>query len=146
MSADNEVGYMKPPKNHQFKKGQSGNHRGRPRRSISARSAFEKAMKRLVTLRIDDRLQRATALDAIFATLAALALKGNLKAIQDVVKLANEPRLLPSNPATLEADNGILSPITWTAEHESLRPFIEHLINDDKPMADEDARADRRDP
>ncbi len=33
--ADNDAGYRKPPKHTQFKKGQSGNPKGRPRKGKS---------------------------------------------------------------------------------------------------------------
>lgn len=36
-SSDNDVGYCKPPKSGQFKKGTSGNPKGRPKRSISSK-------------------------------------------------------------------------------------------------------------
>jgi hypothetical protein len=36
MSGDYEVGYGKPPKSHQFRKGKSGNLKGRPKKQLDA--------------------------------------------------------------------------------------------------------------
>jgi len=49
---DDEVGYKKPPKNSQFKKGQSGNPGGRPRRekNNSARILFNDALDEKVPI------------------------------------------------------------------------------------------------
>ena len=44
MSSDYEVGYGKPPPETQFKKGQSGNLRGRPRKDVSQRGIVEKVL------------------------------------------------------------------------------------------------------
>lgn len=51
-SGDYEIGYGKPPKQHQFKKGQSGNPRGRPKKNES--------LAGLVVELLDDRVQVQT--------------------------------------------------------------------------------------
>ena len=43
-NADYEVGFGKPPKATQFKGGQSGNPKGRPKESVSFALKLEKAM------------------------------------------------------------------------------------------------------
>jgi hypothetical protein len=43
-SADYEVGYGRPPKEHQFKKGESGNRRGRPKGQTSFPALVAKAL------------------------------------------------------------------------------------------------------
>ncbi len=49
MSKDYEVGYGKPPKIHQFKKGQSGNPKGR---SKSKQSTFESEIKEVLNTKV----------------------------------------------------------------------------------------------
>jgi len=44
MSKNSDVGYGKPPTETQFKKGQSGNPKGRPRKAVSQRRIVEKVL------------------------------------------------------------------------------------------------------
>jgi hypothetical protein len=47
---DYKVGYCRPPKQHQFQRGQSGNPRGRRRQPVSKKATWEKLMNELVSL------------------------------------------------------------------------------------------------
>ena len=47
---DYEVGYKKPPKHSRFRRGQSGNPRGRPRGSKSWKSLLEEELNRKITV------------------------------------------------------------------------------------------------
>jgi hypothetical protein len=74
-----EVGYGKPPKDRQFRKGQSGNPRGRPR-AMSARRAKAPALKeayRMVRVEEGDGVVSLPVLGAILRSLIALAATGN---------------------------------------------------------------------
>jgi len=74
-----EVGYGKPPKDRQFRKGQSGNPGGRPR-AMSARRAKAPALKkayRMVRVKEGDRVVSLPVLGAILRSLIALAATGN---------------------------------------------------------------------
>ena len=44
----NEVGYKKPPRNRQFKKGQSGNPKGRPKDARNFATDFDKELNALI--------------------------------------------------------------------------------------------------
>jgi hypothetical protein len=79
-----EVGYGKPPTKGRFAKGQSGNPRGRPKKSSpslvidpSIRDRFLKMAKTLVQSREGDKLPLC---DAVWRSEAAAALKGNPQA------------------------------------------------------------------
>lgn len=50
MSDDYEIGYKKPPKNGQFKKGQSGNPKGRPLGSKNKKKVFNDVLSQEITL------------------------------------------------------------------------------------------------
>ena len=74
-----EVGYGKPPKDRQFRKGQSGNPDGRPR-GMSVARAKALALKeayRMVRVKEGDRVVSLPALGAILRSLIALAATGN---------------------------------------------------------------------
>lgn len=100
-----EVGYGKPPKASQFKKGKSGNPFGRPRGTQSFRALVAKAMKRLVTVRGPNGARRITGMQALADNYAALAINGNLKAAQFLVHMLppefSEPTELPQTRVTV---------------------------------------------
>lgn len=88
---DYEVGYGKPPKHTRFQKGQSGNPRGRPRRSQSEplnrledrfkELALEESF-RLITVREGDKTVTLPVAKAMMRTLANKGLKGEMRSIQ----------------------------------------------------------------
>jgi len=85
---DYEVGYGRPPKAHQFKKGRSGNSNGRPKGRVRLESAIEKAIRRKVRVREGRRVRTISAIDAVMAKQFELAMKGNLKAAEQIMKYA----------------------------------------------------------
>lgn len=84
-----DVGYGKPPKQHRFKKGQSGNPRGRPKKpkvpkgqgldfgTQPANILLMEEAYRTVALREGDRVIRLPAIQAVFRAMNVAALKGN---------------------------------------------------------------------
>jgi len=81
------VGYRQPPRQTQFKKGQSGNPKGRPRGtpqdlSLSDQPTLQavlRASKRSVRMREGDKVTEVTAMDAVIQAIVAAALKGNAR-------------------------------------------------------------------
>jgi hypothetical protein len=87
-----EVGYGKPPVQSQFKKGESGNPRGRRRRTESerAKAIALKAAYGLVTVRDGETTTQMTRLEAVLRSQMALATKGNGPAGRAVWKIVRE--------------------------------------------------------
>jgi Family of unknown function (DUF5681) len=137
MSADEEVGYQKPPTKHQFKKGQSGNPKGRPKGSKNMKTMFEEVLRQPVVVRQGDRQKSVPTMQAAVMAMTTQAMRGNTKAFELVLKGADKCQLLASTPSGQQGGADKPSGFAWTAEHESLRPFIEHLLNGDKPVIDE---------
>lgn len=71
-----QVGYGRPPKPTQFKKGQSGNPRGRPR-NRRREVPYDTLLGQMVTVREDGRERRVTAAEAFILQLTKKGLEGD---------------------------------------------------------------------
>jgi hypothetical protein len=83
-----EVGYCKPPLHTQFRKGRSGNPRGRPPRDPAKRltALMLREAWRGTTLQENGRMVRATATQAILRSRIDLAANGDSRAQRDILK------------------------------------------------------------
>jgi len=108
-----DVGYGKPPVKTRFRKGQSGNPKGRLKGSRNFATVFIAAMSQPVTITEHGRRKRITKLDAAVTQLANDAARGDKKSIQLAFALlqALEPRIeaqrLPKDIAP--ADEAVLT-------------------------------------
>jgi hypothetical protein len=82
---DYKVGYRRPPAEHQFQKGQSGNPRGRPKPKKAPSDTFSDAMHERVTVTIDGKRRSITKFEAACTQLANRAASGDPKAAKLVV-------------------------------------------------------------
>ena len=71
-----EVGFSKPPKQTRFKKGRSGNPRGRPRKKPDLYSELTKVLRENVTVTIDGQPEKVTVQQALLLRLRDQALRG----------------------------------------------------------------------
>ena len=90
------VGYGKPPKQTQFKKGQGGNPRGRARGSAGFWTILTAILARRVTLTLNGKRKRVTVRDALVLQLIKGALSGNHQIMKILVdhKLAEKTKPL----------------------------------------------------
>ena len=77
--SDYDVGYGKPPKQNQFKSGQSGNGRGRPKGRISTARLLEKHMDAKVMVNIGGKSKKVSRREALVLSAIGDAFKGNEK-------------------------------------------------------------------
>ena len=73
---DYEVGYGKPPKKSQFKPGQSGNPKGRPKKTKDLQKLFALELDKTVKVTENGELKRLTMLEAFVRSVISGALKG----------------------------------------------------------------------
>lgn len=100
-----EVGYRKPPKQHQFKPGQSGNPRGRQKGSRNGSTIVKDALFGQVTAHVGSKIQTMTALEGILKKMISKALAGDSKATVAVLAVAQKQGLLsPEENDTVNAN------------------------------------------
>ena len=87
MSEDYEVGYGKPPKSGQFKPGQSGNKKGRPKGRKNFHTILEEVASKKVVIKENDKITKMDKRTAAATTAMNMAAKGNLKAFALVTPL-----------------------------------------------------------
>lgn len=77
-----KVGYCNPPAHARFKKGQSGNPRGRPRGALNMATVLERTLREKVVINENGRRKTVTKLEAAIKQLTNKAASGELKALQ----------------------------------------------------------------
>jgi Family of unknown function (DUF5681) len=75
-----EVGYGKPPKSTQFKAGQSGNRKGRPKGAQNFQTVMEKELNSTVTVTEGGRRKQIRKRDVVIKQVVNKAAAGDLKA------------------------------------------------------------------
>lgn len=78
------VGYARPPKEHQFRPGQSGNPSGRPKSVRSFKSDLRDELGELVSVSDGNNTVEVTKQRAIIKTMLRLAIDGDLRAIATI--------------------------------------------------------------
>jgi hypothetical protein len=77
---DDGIGYCRPPKKHQFKPGQSGNKKGRPKGAKNESTILrEILLQRKVPMRDGGRTRKVQVLEGMLLRFAEDSLKGNTK-------------------------------------------------------------------
>lgn len=82
-----DVGYGKPPRHSQFKKGQSGNPRGRPRSAKGLKTIVREVMLEKVLVRTAAGEKRVTRAEALVLKNLELATKGNPRSLDKLLQL-----------------------------------------------------------
>ena len=87
-AGDDKVGYRSPPRRHQFKKGQSGNRRGRSKGSRNLLTVFKQVVMEKVKVRIAGEVRKMTMAEYVLRANYMAALKRNQKALGNILMLA----------------------------------------------------------
>ena len=86
-SNDYVVGYRKPPLHTRFKKGESGNVRGRPKGARNLAGVLERELNSLVTINENGQRKTITKFEAVIKLLVNQTLKPDLRALQQLLAL-----------------------------------------------------------
>lgn len=87
-SDDYDVGYGKPPKAQQFRPGQSGNPKGRPKGTKNLKTDLVEVLNEKVQVNAGGKTLTVSKQRAMLMRGSELALKGNVRAIELLTKLA----------------------------------------------------------
>lgn len=133
-------GYGNPPKEHQFKKGKSGNPSGRPKGQKAAAAktlgrVMQDSLLEGITCMVDGRRQQKLRIQAVMDVQTAKALRGDTAAAKFVVALAEKH--LPTHETIADLVNGRRL-FTWTPEEEqrfTKAKILEGITGpDDEPL------------
>jgi replication-associated recombination protein RarA len=96
------VGYRKPPKHSQFKKGESGNLKGRPRGSLNLATVLERTLREQIVTNQNGRRTVITKLEAAIKELVNQAAAGDARAMRHLSQLviSAEQRSVVVEPVT----------------------------------------------
>jgi hypothetical protein len=121
------VGYGRPPVEHQFKPGQSGNKRGRPKGSKNEATIINELLNRKIEAREHGKARKISLLEGILFKFAEDALRGNPKS---AAFLLARKQLIESSeqPATAALD---------TDERKVLDAFIQELEENFRKKGDD---------
>jgi hypothetical protein len=132
-TGDYEVGYCKPPQQHQFRKGVSPNPSGGTKKwkTYSTSDVATRSLTQTLSVRKGERVVKMQALAAVYERRLELALKGNLRAINACCQDARMYGLLKDPLITSLAN--IISPnqlrAMTTKELEFLRGLFEAALS-----------------
>ncbi len=111
-NGDNEVGYGKPPKERQFKPGQSGNLKGRPKSKKSGLTDVSGLLNEPVKVKAGGKVREMGPFEAGLRKLVKRAVDKDLRAILKFVKICEEygafaPPLAVTGGGVIRAPKGV---------------------------------------
>jgi Family of unknown function (DUF5681) len=87
---NSRVGYRSPPEATRFKKGASGNPRGRPKGSLNVATVLMRTLREKVVINQNGRRKTVTKLEAALKQLVDQAAAGDLRALRHLTALAHD--------------------------------------------------------
>jgi len=82
-----EIGYRKPPKDNQFKKGSSGNPKGRPKGSKNFVTLLDKELAQTIVVTENGKKKKLSRMQAMVKRIVAGALQGDQRSLLTLVEI-----------------------------------------------------------
>ena len=93
-----DVGYARPPKAGQFRKGESGNKSGRPKGSKNLSTLLREALAKEVVVTENEKRRRVTKRELMMEMVAAKCIAGDLRAVALAIRLDADEDCTDSEP------------------------------------------------
>jgi hypothetical protein len=124
-SGKDDVGFKKPPKHTQFRKGRSGNPKGRPKERKNFTTSLNALLNERMAVREGGKIRSVTKGEAIALRFVHEALNGNRQFLRDLTKLIPEfERLVQETSST--RPGGVLVVPNVTSMEDWERMSAEH--------------------
>ena len=140
-----KVGYGKPPKHTQFKKGQSGNPKGRPKQvqaHMPVSRIIRNSLSEEVQGKVNGKTRKMTKLAAIIEVQSAKALNGDTRAAKLVIDLGHQHIAPHQTLQELKGDRPLFTFTEEEAARFSKAKLLEGVVlpekHDDPPKEDDD--------
>jgi hypothetical protein len=124
------VGYGSPPEATRFKKGVSGNPKGRPKGSLNVATVFTKTLREKVVINEHGERKIVTKLEAAFKQLVNKAASGDLRAFAQLVALAHHAEARQNIP-------GVQEPVLGDLDHEVIDGIMKRFLKEEEPQQPE---------
>ena len=134
LSETDTIGPGHPPKQHQFKKGLSGNPKGRPKKLPKSHDLLWEELRRPIKLKIRGKETRITRLEAMLRQLKSLAVNGDRRAIKIYLERVAKARWR-KNGYKVEEEEPV--DYSWNPEYQRLYDLLE-MSDDGKSESDAD--------
>jgi len=120
-NAKSEVGYRKPSKRHQWKKGQSGNRAGRKKGSKNKSTIIIELMEQKLGRKIED-ISKLSRLEGMLLKAIQKALSGDTKAMAFILRRYDDAEAVQSRaePISTEQDEAVYAALVEKIKREFL--------------------------
>lgn len=122
---DTQVGYGRPPKTTRFKKGQSGNPKGRPKGSLNVATVFSKTLREKVMINENGERKTVSKLEAAVKQLVNKAATGDTRSLRLLLELARDAE-------AKENAGGVQIPIVGELDQEVIEGILKRFHEEDQ--------------
>ncbi len=131
-SGDYDVGYKKPPQENRFKKGQSGNPKGRPKGSKNLKTILKEVINEKVPVREDGKTRKITKLEAIIKQVVNKASTGDPRATKQLMEFIREYLSEEQNADFGNAIAAAKSPAELNTEDEAILSAFQFTMSNEQ--------------
>jgi Family of unknown function (DUF5681) len=118
--AAKSVGYGTPPEATRFRRGVSGNPRGRPRGSLNVATVFTKTLRERVVINENGQRKTVTKLEAALKQMVNKAASGDIRALRELLELVRDAEARQNVP-------GVQNPVIEGLDQEVIDGIMQRL-------------------